>query len=64
MKSALNNMSRACACSTAQRRLILCNERYIAMYRMRPEHARAGTPMRDLVAHRIELGTLMGDPDA
>jgi methyl-accepting chemotaxis protein len=34
------------------------------MYRMRPEHARAGTPMRELVAHRIELGTLMGDPDA
>ena len=64
MKSALNNMKQGLCMFDNAARLILCNERYITMYRMRPEHARAGTPMRELVAHRIELGTLMGDPDA
>ena len=63
-KSALNNMTQGLCMFDSAARLILCNERFIAMHRMRPEHARAGTPMRDLVAHRVEVGTLMGDPDA
>ena len=64
MKSALNNMTQGLCMFDGAARLILCNERFIAMHRMRPEHARAGTPMRDLVAHRVEVGTLLGDPDA
>ena len=64
MKSALNNMTQGLCMFDGAARLILCNERFIAMHRMRPEHARAGTPMRELVAHRIALGTPMGDPDA
>jgi len=62
MKSALNNMTQGLCMFDGAARLILCNERFIAMHRMRPEHARAGTPMRDLVAHRVEVGTLLGDP--
>ena len=62
MKSALNNMTQGLCMFDGAARLILCNGRFIAMHRMRPEHARAGTPMRDLVAHRVEVGTLLGDP--
>jgi len=45
-------------------RLILCNERYIEMYQLRPEHARIGSPLRDLLIERTAAGTFSGDPDA
>ena len=42
---------------------MLCNERYIEMYRLRPDHARIGTPLRDLLEQRAAAGTFSGDPD-
>ncbi len=33
------------------------------MYRLPPEHARIGTPLRTLLAHRLSAGTFAGDPD-
>ena len=33
------------------------------MYRLRPEHARPGTPLRDLLMHRLTAGNFQGDPD-
>jgi methyl-accepting chemotaxis protein len=42
----------------------LCNERYIEMYRLQPQHARIGTPLRDLLSYRLSAGTFTGDPDA
>jgi methyl-accepting chemotaxis protein len=44
-------------------RLILCNGRYIEMYQLRPEQARAGLPLRELLDYRIAAGTFSGDPD-
>jgi uncharacterized protein YoxC len=44
-------------------RLVLCNQVYIDMYRLRPEHARPGTPLRDLLMHRLAAGNFHGDPD-
>jgi methyl-accepting chemotaxis protein len=44
-------------------RLVLCNERYIEMYHLRPEHAHAGTPLRDLLLHRLAADNFSGDPD-
>jgi methyl-accepting chemotaxis protein len=64
VKSALSNMTQGLCMFDGAARLILCNERYVEMYRMRPEQARAGAPMRELLNHRIEAGTLTGDPDA
>ena len=44
-------------------RLVLCNQVYIDMYDFRPDHARPGTPLRDLLMHRLAAGNFNGDPD-
>lgn len=44
-------------------RLVLCNQVYIDMYDLRPDHARPGTPLRDLLMHRLAAGNFNGDPD-
>ena len=44
-------------------RLVLCNDRYIEMYKLRAEHARAGTPLHDLLMHRLSAGNFSGDVD-
>ena len=65
MKSALTNMTQGLCMFNAAARLIVCNERFLEeMSHLRPEDAPAGTPLRDLVARRVEAGTLLGDPDA
>ncbi len=63
LRSALNNMTQGLCMFDSMARLVLCNERYIEMYRLRPDHARAGTPLRELLAHRLTAGTFAGDPD-
>jgi hypothetical protein len=44
-------------------RLVLCNQVYIDMYHLRPEHARPGMPLRDLLMHRLAADNFDGDPD-
>jgi methyl-accepting chemotaxis protein len=63
LRAALNNMTQGLCVFDASGRLMLCNERYIEMYRLRPDHARAGTPLRTLLVHRLAMGTFSGDPD-
>src|ERR1700683_2682142 len=63
-RSALNNMTQGLCMFDGAARLILCNERYIEMYHLRPEHAKRGTPLRDLLIERAAAGTFTGDPEA
>jgi methyl-accepting chemotaxis protein len=63
LRTALNNMNQGLCMFDAAGHLELCNERYTDMYRLRPEHARAGTPLRTLLVHRLSMGTFTGDPD-
>ena len=63
LRSALNNMTQGLCMFDSTSRLILCNGRYIEMYQLRPEHARAGVPLRELLDYRIAAGTFSGDPD-
>src|ERR1700692_1794833 len=63
LRAALNNMTQGLCMFDGSACLVLCNERYIEMYHLRPEHARAGTPLRDLLAHRLAAGNFSGDPD-
>ncbi len=63
LRDALNNMTQGLCMFDSAARLVLCNERYIEMYRLRPDHARAGTALRELLAHRLTAGTFNGDPD-
>jgi methyl-accepting chemotaxis protein len=63
-RSALDNMTQGLCMFDSAARLVLCNERYVEMYHLRPEHARRGTPLRVLLAERAAAGTFSGDPDA
>ena len=61
---ALNNMTQGLCMFDGAARLVLCNQRYVEMYHLRPEHARNGTPLRDLLVERAAAGTFSGDPDS
>jgi methyl-accepting chemotaxis protein len=63
LRSALNNMTQGLCMFDSTGRLTLCNERYIEMYQLRAEHARIGTPLRELLLHRLSSGNFSGDPD-
>ena len=43
--------------------LIVCNERYLAMYGLSREVVKPGLSLRDLGLHRKEMGTFRGDVD-
>jgi PAS domain-containing protein len=61
-RAALNNMTQGLCMFDSAARLVLCNQVYIE-YRLRPEHARPGTPLRDLLMHRLAADNFDGDPD-
>ena len=63
-RAALNNMTQGLCMFDGAARLVLCNQVYIDMYHLQPEHARPGTPLRDLLAHRLAAGNFHGDPDS
>ncbi|MGB7035418.1 MAG: PAS-domain containing protein [Xanthobacteraceae bacterium] len=63
LRAALNNMTQGLCMFDKTARLLLCNERYIEMYQLRPEHAKAGTPLRELLLHRLGAGNFSGDVD-
>jgi methyl-accepting chemotaxis protein len=63
LRAALNNMTQGLCMFDGTARLMLCNDRYLEMYGLRPEHGRSGTPLRDLLMHRAASGTFAGDPD-
>lgn len=47
-RAALNNMTQGLCMFDSAARLVLCNQVYIDMYHLRLDHARPGTPLRDL----------------
>ena len=63
LRAALNNMTQGLCMFDGAARLVLCNERYLEMYGLRPELGRTGTPLRELLQHRVSSGTFSGDPD-
>ena len=63
LRAALNNMTQGLCMFDGTARLVLCNDRYLEMYALRPELSRAGTPLRELLRCRIAAGTFSGDPD-
>ena len=61
--AALNNMSQGLCMWSAEGRLILCNERYVQMYDLSPELTRPGVSLRELLDHRIRVGSFSGSRD-
>ncbi|MBR1297487.1 EAL domain-containing protein [Bradyrhizobium sp. AUGA SZCCT0042] len=64
LDTAINNMTQGLLLFDASARLVVCNQQYIDMFGMSPDVARPGCHLRDLVLHRQEQGSFVGDVDA
>ncbi len=47
----------------ASARLVICNQQYIDMFGLSPDVAKPGCHLRDLILHRQETGSFVGDVD-
>ena len=60
---AINNMTQGLLLFDSSERLIVCNRSYIAMYGLSPDIVKPGIGLRDLVAHRKQIGSFDGAVD-
>ncbi len=58
---ALNNLTQGVVMFDAGGRLIVCNRRYLDMYRLSPEVVKPGATLVDIVQHRANSGSLHRD---
>ena len=63
LQSALDNMSQGLCLWSPAATLILCNRRYMQMYNLSPELTRTGLSLREVLDHRIKVGTFSGNRD-
>ncbi len=61
--TALENVPQGLCMLDASARLLLCNERYLEIYRLTPEQVAPGSSLRDMLEHCRAAGTFSGDPD-
>ena len=64
LDTALNNMGHGVMMFDADSRVILCNQRYIDLYRLPPGSITAGLSLREVIAQRTAAGTFDGDADS
>ncbi|MBR0935226.1 EAL domain-containing protein [Bradyrhizobium jicamae] len=64
LDTAINHMGEGLCMFDAEKRLVVCNERYAKMYLLPPELLLPGTAHRDIITHRIATGVLKGDTSA
>ena len=55
----LDNMSQGLTLFDRDRRLLLCNQRFIEMYRLSADQTQPGTPLSDIIEHRMAVGTFL-----
>ena len=63
-EAAINNMSHGLAMFDGQGRLVICNQRYLDMYKLPPDEVRPGSMIHDIFRMRVEAGTFGGDPQS
>jgi diguanylate cyclase (GGDEF)-like protein/PAS domain S-box-containing protein len=63
LDTAVENMMQGLTLFDQSKRLVVCNRRYIEMYGLSPDVAKAGCHLRDLITHRNELGFIQVDVD-
>jgi diguanylate cyclase (GGDEF)-like protein len=61
LDTAINNMGEGLCMFDAEKRLVVCNDRYAKMYQLPSELLRAGTSHREIIKHRITNGILKGE---
>ena len=64
LDTAINNMSQGLLLYDASERLVVCNQRYIAMYGLSADVVKPGLSFRDLLLYRTEIGSFKGDVEA
>jgi diguanylate cyclase (GGDEF)-like protein/PAS domain S-box-containing protein len=60
---AVNNMAQALLLFDASERLVICNKRYLEMFGLTSEVAKPGCTLQELIQHRKDVGSLLGDVD-
>jgi methyl-accepting chemotaxis protein len=63
LTKALDNMPQGLCMMDSEARLLLCNERYLEIYRLKPEHVRPGCSMREMLEQCRAAGTFFGKAD-
>src|SRR5262249_21738090 len=63
LDAALNNMRHGLCMYDSEERLVLCNERYLQMFRLSPDAVKRGSTIREILALRKASGTFWGDPN-
>ena len=61
LDSAINHMGEGLCMFDAEKRLVVCNDRYARMYRLPPGLLLPGTLHREIIGHRITSGILKGE---
>jgi methyl-accepting chemotaxis protein len=62
--TALENMTHGLCMFDADKRLVICNDRYASLYHLPTELLRRGTSHEAIIAHRVTHGLLKGDTGA
>jgi diguanylate cyclase (GGDEF)-like protein len=63
LDTAVNNMSHGLVLFDADRRLVLCNERYLEMFKASRDVVKPGCSLRVMIQHRKDTGAFVGDVD-
>ncbi len=56
LEEAINNLSLGLIIFNAERDVVFCNKRYMEIYGLSAEQVKPGTPISELVRHRLNLG--------
>jgi len=56
LEEAINHLSLGIVIFDEKREVVFCNGRYSEMYGLSPEQVKPGTPTRELIRHRLDLG--------
>jgi PAS domain-containing protein len=56
LEEAFDHLSLGIVIFSAKREVVFCNKRYIEMYGFSPAQVKPGTPTRELIRHRLNLG--------
>jgi diguanylate cyclase (GGDEF)-like protein/PAS domain S-box-containing protein len=63
LDTAVNNMTQGLLLFDARQQLVICNKRYLEMYGLSAEIVKPGCSFRDVIAHRRDTGSFVGDID-
>ena len=63
LDTAVNNMTQGLLLFDAKQQLVICNDRYREMYGLSDDVVKPGCSFREVIAHRKETGSFVGDVD-